>query len=50
MSGTLKGFLTLLIVIMIAIPWLARNEFGAAIAMVVWGLQRSRWCHRCRCA
>ena len=36
-SGTLKGFLTLLIVIMIAIPWLARNEFGAAIAMVVWG-------------
>ncbi len=49
-SGTLKGFLTLLIVIMIAIPWLARNEFGAAIAMVVWGLQRSRWCHRCRCA
>lgn len=36
-SGTLKGFLTLLIVIMIAIPWLARNEFGAAVAMVVWG-------------
>lgn len=36
-SGTLKGFLTLLIVIMVAIPWLARNEFGAAIAMVVWG-------------
>ncbi|STD19813.1 major facilitator transporter [Enterobacter asburiae] len=27
-SGTLKGFLTLLIVIMVAIPWLARNEFG----------------------
>lgn len=36
-SGTLKGFLTLLIVIMVAIPWLARNEVGAAIAMVVWG-------------
>ncbi len=36
-TGTLKGFLTLLIAIMIAIPWLARNEFGAAIAMVVWG-------------
>ena len=25
------------IVIMVAIPWLARNEVGAAIAMVVWG-------------
>ena len=22
---------------MVAIPWLARNEVGAAIAMVVWG-------------
>jgi len=36
-TGTLKGFLLLLIVIMLAIPWLARNEFGAAISMVVWG-------------
>jgi len=33
----LKGFLLLLMVIMLAIPFLARNEFGAAISMVVWG-------------
>ncbi len=32
-----KGFLLLLMVIMLAIPFLARNEFGAAISMVVWG-------------
>jgi len=37
-TGTLKGFLLLLIVIMLAIPWLARNEVGAAVAMVVWGM------------
>lgn len=36
-TGTLKGFLALLIVIMAAIPWLARSEFGAALSMVVWG-------------
>ena len=36
-TGTLKGFLLLLIVIMLAIPLLARSEIGAAIAMVVWG-------------
>ncbi len=36
-NGTLKGFLLLLTVIMVAIPWLARSEVGAAIAMVVWG-------------
>lgn len=36
-TGTLKGFLLLLIAIMVAIPWLARSEFGAAISMVVWG-------------
>ncbi|EGD4877768.1 MFS transporter [Shigella boydii] len=38
-NGTLKGFLLLLLlmVIMLAIPFLARNEFGAAISMVVWG-------------
>lgn len=36
-SGTLKGFLLLLIVIMLAIPLLARSEIGAAISMVVWG-------------
>ena len=33
----MKGFLLLLMVIMLAIPFLARNEFGAAISMVVWG-------------
>lgn len=36
-TGTLKSFLLLLIVIMLAIPLLARSEIGAAIAMVVWG-------------
>ncbi|BBE77293.1 MULTISPECIES: MFS transporter [Phytobacter] len=35
--ATLKGFLLLLIVIMVAIPWLARSEIGAAISMVIWG-------------
>lgn len=36
-NGTLKGFLLLLIAIMLAIPWLARNDIGAAVSMVVWG-------------
>ena len=36
-NGTLKGFLLLLMVIMLAIPLLARSELGAAISMVVWG-------------
>ncbi|AFJ47385.1 MFS transporter [Shimwellia blattae] len=36
-TGTLKGFLLLLMVIMLAIPWLARSEVGAAVAMVIWG-------------
>ncbi len=36
-TATLKGFLLLLIVIMAAIPWLARSEIGAAISMVIWG-------------
>ncbi len=36
-NGTLKGFLTLLIIVMAAIPWLASTEMGAAVAMVVWG-------------
>ena len=41
-NGTLKGFLLLLMVIMLAIPFLARNELGAAISMVVWGAQLAR--------
>lgn len=36
-TGTLKGFLLLLIIVMVAIPWLARNEIGAAVSMVIWG-------------
>ena len=36
-TATLKGFLLLLIVIMVAIPWLACSEIGAAISMVIWG-------------
>ncbi len=37
-------------VIMLAIPFLARNEFGAAISMVVWELQPLRSYRRYRCA
>ena len=36
-GGTLKGFLLLLMVIMLAIPLLAQSQVGAAISMVVWG-------------
>jgi Arabinose efflux permease len=36
-NGTLKGFLLLLMVIMLAIPFLARTEVGAAVSMVIWG-------------
>ncbi|SNY74533.1 MFS transporter [Enterobacter sp. CC120223-11] len=36
-TGTLKGFLLLLIAVMVAIPWVAQNEIGAAVSMVVWG-------------
>ena len=36
-TGTLKGFLVLLIAIMLAIPFLAQSAIGAAISMVVWG-------------
>lgn len=36
-SGTLKGFLLLLMVIMLAIPLLVKSDIGAAMAMVVWG-------------
>ncbi|QMI05075.1 MFS transporter [Citrobacter sp. RHB25-C09] len=36
-NGTLKGFLLLLMVIMLAIPFLAKSEWGAAVSMVVWG-------------
>ena len=36
-SGTLKGFLLLLMVIMLAIPLLVKSDIGAAVAMVVWG-------------
>lgn len=34
---TLKGFLLLLMAIMLAIPLLARNEAGAALSMLIWG-------------
>ncbi|KFC11152.1 putative transport protein, partial [Trabulsiella guamensis ATCC 49490] len=36
-SATLKGFLLLLMAIMLAIPFLAQSQIGAAISMVVWG-------------
>ncbi|MFE8103037.1 MFS transporter [Brenneria goodwinii] len=38
LNGTLKGFFLLLIVTMLAIPWLARSEVGAAFSMIVWGM------------
>ncbi|WP_058909909.1 MFS transporter [Entomohabitans teleogrylli] len=37
LNGTLKGFLLLLMIIMLTIPLLARSEVGAALAMVIWG-------------
>lgn len=36
-AGTLKAFLLLLMIIMSVIPWLAKTEIGAAVAMVIWG-------------
>ncbi|MGY5957302.1 MFS transporter [Kosakonia sp. BK9b] len=36
-TATLKGFLVLLIAIMLAIPLLAQSQAGAAISMVIWG-------------
>lgn len=36
-NATLKGFLLLLMAIMLAIPLLARNEVGTALSMLVWG-------------
>ncbi|POP47207.1 MFS transporter [Superficieibacter electus] len=36
-NATLKGFLLLLMAIMLAIPLLARNEAGAALSMLIWG-------------
>lgn len=35
--GTLKGFLLLLLAVMMLIPWLAKSEAGAALSMLVWG-------------
>lgn len=49
-NGTLKGFLLLLMVIMLAIPFLAQNELGAAVSMVVWGRQPLRSSLRYKCA
>ena len=36
-SATLKGFLLLLVAIMLLIPLLARSDIGAAVSMVIWG-------------
>lgn len=36
-SATLKGFLLLLVAIMLPIPLLARSDIGAAVSMVIWG-------------
>ncbi|AGB84091.1 arabinose efflux permease family protein [Serratia sp. FGI94] len=37
-SNTLKGFLLLLLTVMLLMPLLARSEIGAALGMVVWGI------------
>lgn len=37
LNGTLKGFLLLLVAIMLAIPFLAQSQLGAAVSMVIWG-------------
>lgn len=36
-NGALKGFLLLLILIMLAIPFTATTAIGAAVSMVIWG-------------
>ncbi|MFZ4835146.1 MFS transporter [Rouxiella sp. Mn2063] len=36
-NGALKGFLLLLILIMLAIPFTATTGIGAAVSMVIWG-------------
>ena len=36
-GATLKGFLLLLVAIMLLIPLLARSDIGAAVSMVIWG-------------
>lgn len=38
LDGTLIGFLSLLIVVMLAFPLLAATHIGAAIGLVVWGI------------
>ncbi|MBK0065026.1 MULTISPECIES: MFS transporter [unclassified Acinetobacter] len=38
LNKTLIGFLSLLIFIMLAFPWLAQSHLGAAIALVIWGI------------
>lgn len=37
-SKTLKGFLLLLLTVMLLMPLLARSEIGAALGMVIWGI------------
>ncbi|VEI65445.1 MFS transporter [Serratia rubidaea] len=37
-SNTLKGFLLLLLTVMLLMPLLARSEIGAALGMVIWGI------------
>ncbi|BDH46142.1 MFS transporter [Salmonella enterica subsp. enterica serovar Choleraesuis] len=36
-TGTLLGFLLLLMVVMVAMPWLVRTPVGSAVAMIIWG-------------
>ncbi len=38
LDGSLIGFLTLLIAVMLAFPWLAATHAGAAIALLIWGI------------
>jgi predicted MFS family arabinose efflux permease len=47
---TLIGFLLLEAATMIAFPWLAQTQLGAAAACWCGGSLPLRWCRRCRCA
>ncbi|STR34005.1 MFS transporter [Klebsiella grimontii] len=48
-SGTLKGFLLLLMVIMLAIPLLAQSQVARQSAWWSGARRPLRWCRLCRC-
>ncbi|MFJ1299941.1 MFS transporter [Pseudomonadota bacterium AL_CKDN230030165-1A_HGKHYDSX7] len=38
LDGSLIGFLSLLIVVMLLFPWVAQTPAGAAVALLIWGI------------